>query len=261
VSPPADLRTRYQTWTWSAVSDWPGVSKTWRLESPSGPEVQYLKVGDVQRWPNGLAECERVRWATPFLPVAEVIDCGADDSVDWLVIMPLPGVDATRHPLIDEPDRLVRLLAGGLAEFHDAAPVQVCPFDFRVEAALAHVRARASSGLIDPVSDFHPEHRHLSVEAAVAQLERLAPVDEDLVVCHGDYCLPNVMLADDGTVTGYLDLGELGVADRWWDLAVGSWSVTWNLGSGWEDHFLESYGVEPDADRMRFYRLLYDLVS
>lgn len=81
-----------------------------------------------------------------------------------------------------------------------------------------------------------------------------------LVVCHGDYCLPNILL-DEGRVVGYVDLGELGVADRWWDLAVASWSITWNLGPGLEGLFYDAYGVEPEPDRIRFYRLLYDVVS
>ena len=44
-------------------------------------------------------------------------------------------------------------------------------------------------------------------------------------------------------------------------IAVGAWSVTWNIGPGWEDLFYESYGVAPDPDRITFYRLLYDLAS
>ena len=33
------------------------------------------------------------------------------------------------------------------------------------------------------------------------------------MVCHRDYCVPN-MLFQDGRVSGYVDLGGLGVADR-----------------------------------------------
>ena len=44
-------------------------------------------------------------------------------------------------------------------------------------------------------------------------------------------------------------------------VAVGAWSVTWNLGPGWEELFYEAYGVEPDEPRIEFYRLLYDLAS
>ena len=46
-----------------------------------------------------------------------------------------------------------------------------------------------------------------------------------------------------GVVTGYVDLGELAVADRWWDLAVATWSLTWDLGPGWEAEFLACYGA------------------
>jgi len=56
------------------------------------------------------------------------------------------------------------------------------------------------------------------------------------VVCHGDSCPPNVLL-EEGRATGYVDLGELGVADRWWDVAVGGWSVAWNFGPELEPLF------------------------
>ena len=88
----------------------------------------------------------------------------------------------------------------------------------------------------------------------------MRPTSEDLVVCHGDYCFPNILISG-GDAVAYVDLGELGVADRWWDLAVASWSATWNVGPGFEDAFLAAYGIEPDRQRMAYYRLLYDLVS
>jgi kanamycin kinase len=69
------------------------------------------------------------------------------------------------------------------------------------------------------------------------------------------------MLLQRWRVTGYVDLGELGAADRWWDVAVGAWSVGWNFGEEHEPLFYEGYGIEPDPRRIRFYRLLYDLAS
>lgn len=50
-------------------------------------------------------------------------------------------------------------------------------------------------------------------------------------------------------------------AGRWRDLAVATWSVTWNFGPGYEDLFLDSYGVTCDHRRRDLYRLLYDLES
>jgi kanamycin kinase len=152
------------------------------------------------------------------------------------------------------------ILARGLADFHARAPVAQCPFDFRAAAAVAHARERVRAG-VSTTSDLHPEYAHLTIDAALAELERLRPASEDLVVCHGDYCFPNVLLDDAGAITGFLDLGELAVADRWWDVAVGAWSTTWNVGPGYEELFYDAYGIEPDEDRIAFYRLLYDLAS
>lgn len=56
-----------------------------------------------------------------------------------------------------------------------------------------------------------------------------------------------------------MDLGEWGVADRWCDLAVATWSVTWSLGPGYEELFLSEFGAP--AERAVYYRLLHDLVS
>ena len=79
------------------------------------------------------------------------------------------------------------------------------------------------------------------------------------MVCHGDFCLPNALIGDT-RVSGLVDLGQLGVADRWRDLAIATWSVTWNLGPGWESLFLEAYGVRPAPRKQAFYRLIYDLL-
>jgi kanamycin kinase len=37
--------------------------------------------------------------------------------------------------------------------------------------------------------------------------------------------------------------------------------VTWNLGPGWEELFLDAYGVRRDSERNAYYRLMYDMVS
>jgi kanamycin kinase len=105
---------------------------------------------------------------------------------------------------------------------------------------------------------WHPDHQALAVADALRILDDIPPVDR-LVVCHGDSCAPNTLIGPDGECSGHVDLGALGVADRWADLAVATWSTTWNYGSGWERPLLDAYGIEPDPDRMRYYRLLWDL--
>ncbi len=257
VDPPASVRRRYAGWSWSVAWAYEGAVTTWRLRSADA-EVRYLKVRAAEERPSVPDEYARLRWARRHLPVPTIVDSGAEGGVDWLMLAALPGQDATTPHLKARPESLVPALARGLRRFHQA-PTEHCPFRLEVDDALAIVRRRVAEGRAEH-SDLHAEYQHLSLGEAVATLEQLAPDSEDLVVCHGDYCFPNV-LVEDGCVTGYLDLGELAVADRWWDLAVGSWSTTWNVGPGWETLFLDSYGLDPDPRRITFYRLLYDLIS
>ena len=255
---PAEVRTRHAGWAVSVAYQHAPPAITYRLESASG-ETRFVKLAPSDAHPSLQAEADRLRWASSHFSVPRVIDFGRDDDADWLLTEALPGSDATDPQWKSDPGRLVDLLAGVLRDLHAVAPRE-CPFDFGLETSLAHVRRRVEAGLVDPVRDFHEEFAFHSAGSALAHLEEHRPPSEDLVVCHGDFCLPNVIV-EGWSPTGILDLGELGVADRWWDLAVATWSLTWNLGPGFEERFLGAYGVDRDEPRVQYYRLLYDLAS
>jgi kanamycin kinase len=231
---------------------------TYRMEEASG-EVHFLKIAPSRAYPSLAGEADRMRWAQGRLPVPQVLEQGSDGDLDWLLTKGLAGADATAPAWAADSERLVSALASGLRRFHETT-VSGCPFDFRLDRALAHARRRVQAGLVVPERDFHEEFSGLSAASALSILEQSRPAGEDVVLCHGDYCPPNVMMVD-WAATGFLDLGEMGTADRWWDLAVAAWSITWNLGPGYEDLFLSSYGVERNEERVEFYRLLYDVVS
>ena len=252
---PEDLSDRYRDWRWEVAYHFNPGHPTYRLNRDG--ETRFLKLHPAG---SRIAdEAVRLRWAQEFLPVPRLIEYGSDGDYDWLLTEGLPGVDATQ--IKDDPRALVTALGEGMRAFHEAVPVRECPFDFTIPTALDHVRGRLAAGLIDPARDFHPEHAGLSAEAAVGILVSTAPSLADEVVCHGDFCLPNVLLEDGAkyTVTGFLDLGALGVADRWADLAACAWSCDLNLGPGYAEFMFDAYGETLDEDRLAWYRLLYDL--
>ena len=82
----------------------------------------------------------------------------------------------------------------------------------------------------------------------------------DAVVCHGDACNPNFLLDESGRCVGYVDLGMLGVGDRWADLAPALLSLGWNYGDGWQPAFLEAYGTPPDAEKQEFYTWVWNSI-
>ena len=203
--------------------------------------VTYL-VGDdvVVKWsPPGVdlgAEAERLAWARAFLVVPEVVDAGADDDGSWLVMTRLSGENAVTPRWVAEPATAVRAVGEGLRALHDRLPVESCPYSWSVTDRLAEVA--------DPTS---------------RDRLRDAPTVDWLVVCHGDACAPNTLVAHDGRWVAHVDLGSLGLADRWADLAVATWSTQWNYGDGWENALLDAYGIAPDPVRTAYYRRLWDV--
>jgi kanamycin kinase len=205
------------------------------------------------------AEAARMAWARRFHPVPEPLAQGRDEAGCWLVTAPVPGDSAVSARWKADPATAVTAIGEGLRALHEALPADGCPFSWGAADRLADARRQASDGRLDP-GTWHPSHRPLTITAALEQAAAIPPVDK-LVVCHGDACAPNTLIAADGRWSGHVDLGLLGTADRWADLAVATWSAGWNYGPGWERPLLDAYGIEPDQERTRYYRLLWDLSS
>lgn len=185
--------------------------------------VKWTPVG------NGIdlaAEAVRLRWAVDYTPVPRVLDSGEDDEGTWLVTSPLRGRNAIARRWLANPAAAVAAIGAGLRAFHDALPVAACPFPWSAEDRIVSVERRLGA-------------------AEAASVTAPPPIGR-LVACHGDTCPPNTILTDDGQLSGHVDLGQLGIADRWADLAVATWSATWNYGPGWEDALLDAYGIAPD---------------
>jgi aminoglycoside phosphotransferase len=202
-------------------------------------------------------EAERLAWAQRFTPVPRVLNAGHDETGTWLHTAALPGRNAVDPRWLADPEPAVAAIGRGLRALHDALPVEDCPFSWMAEDRLASARKRAAAGLID-TGEWHPDYQGLTVAQALTDALDRPPIDR-LVVCHGDACAPNTLVGDDGEWTGHVDMATLGVADRWADLAVASWSLDWNFGPGWNDHFYAAYGTAPDPGRIAYYRLLWEL--
>ncbi|HEV2888096.1 MAG TPA: aminoglycoside 3'-phosphotransferase [Jatrophihabitans sp.] len=227
------------------------------FEVGEGTARHFLKWTPVSSGIDLGREVARLRWAVRFTPVPTVLDQGRDAAGQWIVTAALPGDNAVTDRWLVDPARAVTAIGTGLRALHGALPVTGCPFSWSVPDRVADARRRARAGRLDPAA-WHPEHRGLSVDQALAVLRQPPEIDR-LVVCHGDSCAPNTLLSQDGSWTGHVDLGSLGVADRWADLAIATWSADWNYGPGWSGRLLEAYGIDADPVRTRYYRLLWDL--
>ncbi|SDU74369.1 APH(3') family aminoglycoside O-phosphotransferase [Jiangella alkaliphila] len=195
-----------------------------------------------------LGEAARLTWLrAQGIPAAEVLECGPG----LLVTAEVPGRPADD----DWPLALRGHVVDALAELTRALhslPVADCPFDRRL--AVTMPAALAADVDLDDLDD---DRRGWTRDRLIAELLATRPAGEDVVVCHGDLTTQNVLIDPETlTVSGLVDAGRLGVADRWLDLAVANRELADGLGDDAAARYLTGCGVEPDPAKQAFYRLL-----
>lgn len=197
------------------------------------------------------AEADRLTWLdAQGFPCPQVVSL----DVDALVTTTVPGCPATALAPAAQ-SRAVASLAEVLRVLH-SLPVTSCPFDSRLRTTTAAARSRIADGLVD-LTALDQARRGWSPQRLLAELEATLPTHEELVVCHGDPGLPNVLFDEVGELTGLLDVERLGVADCCRDLAIAARSTRDRLGRAQSEKLLEHYGAAGrDVALLPFYRLL-----
>lgn len=224
---------------------------------PPGLGACFLKVAPSRFGDTLVREREVTDWLQHKLPVPRVLYFGQAAEHDYLLTSELPGVNACDGALKSDIPKLVKTLAQGLRLIH-SLPTQGCPFDQALATRLAEARQRVALGLVDE-SDFEDEWLHLTAEEILSNLLATQPTGEDLVFTHGDYCMPNVIV-NSCELSGFVDWGSGGVADRHQDLALAARSLAYNWGEQWVPLLFEEYGPTcVDQQKLYYFRLLDEL--
>jgi kanamycin kinase len=223
-------------------------------EVGTGPDRCFVKWAPAGSGIDLPAEAARLAWALPHTPVPQPLGRGGGPAGTWLVTAALSGENAVIPRWLADPRTAVRAIGEGLRAMHDSLPVAACPFSWGVADRLGGIRRELGEG--HPDSARWPSAGPPLSTARALELLADPPPPDQLVVCHGDSCAPNTLLDGGGCWCGHVDLGALGVADRWADLAIATWNVELNYGAGWQRWLLDCYGVAPDPARISYYRLL-----
>lgn len=196
-------------------------------------------------------------WLAGKAPVAEIVWTGDTEAGPALVTLALPGAPVSEAGQAEAEPALAASMAT-LAALHALDPAD-CPFDCRLERRLEEAGARVAAGLVDE-SDFDADRRGWTARKVLDTARSCAPASEDLVVTHGDACLPNFIWAR-GDRAGMVDLGRFGLADRYQDLALILRSARRNHPGVDAERLLNSAYPLPSIDEAKcsYYRLLDEL--
>jgi len=215
------------------------------------------------------SEYEILKWLEGKLPAPKLL-CSVTENGMWYLLMSrIRGDMACDEKYLSQPGVLVEALAESLKRLWEV-DVTDCPCDWSLDVILEAVSDNVRDGLVD-VEDAEletfGEGGFKNPEALLEWLKTHQP-QEELVLSHGDFCLPNIFLQD-GQLAGYIDLGRMGVADKWKDIALcyrslkHNWSGKYarNVYTGVNpDILFEALGVEPNWEKINYYILLDELM-
>ncbi len=212
-------------------------------------------------------EYNMMRWLNGKLPVPKIVEHVKTNKLSFLLMSKCLGKMACDNEFMKQPEYQAKLLAAAL---HEVWQInwKDCPYKNTLEDKLKQAEYNVANNLVD-IDDCEPDtyskDGFKAPEALLYWLQCNRP-DEDLVISHGDFCLPNILF-DNNRLTGLIDLGRCGVADKWCDIALCYRSIKDNYMGRYdrkwpgysEQYLFDVLQIKPDWEKIRYYILLDEL--
>lgn len=252
----AYLQAALEGYVWTPVEDGESGGIIHLLQAPGRPDL-YVKHGRGTVATDITDEMARLAWLQTRFPVPAIHHFISTPTEACLVTAAVPGQPAHEY-LEQHPARrldVVRAIAATLRSLH-ALPIAECPFYSGLDLRLAHAQRRLHAGLVDE-SDFGPEHQGWSAQQVFDKMLTLLPIDGDLVVTHGDFSLGNILF-DGERLSGCIDVGRVGTANPYQDLAILADSLA-DFGPDLPAELFRAYGIQPDDRKIAFHLCLDEM--
>lgn len=213
-------------------------------------------------------EVAMLQWLKGKIPVPHIIEHTHENGYSYILMNKCAGKMASDPLFMMQPKLQAELLAEVLHSLW-SVDIKGCPCKWTLQRRLELAEKNIIHNRVD-IYDAEPDtfgpNGFRDPEALLNWLKENQPKETE-TLCHGDFCLPNIFLSDNG-FTGMIDLGRAGVSDPWQDIALCCRSLDHNYGgvyhgrsyAGFEQQMLfDALGIQPDPERIRYYILLDEL--
>lgn len=213
-------------------------------------------------------EHQMLRWMKGKLPVPQIIEEAHVDGTRYLLMSRIKGTYLCDDSILDDQLHLAELMAEGLNNLWQV-DISDCPADRSLDQKFREIEEGLRGGWITKEQAGQPDtYGPGGFETPAHLFDWLVKhrPTEELVLSHGDYCLPNIF-ADGTSLTGFIDVGLSGIADKWVDIDKGLWSMWANTTGQFggktrafdRQLFFDALQITPDDEKLRYYGLLDEL--
>jgi len=228
-----------------------GCTKDTVLRYEKNDEIFFLKTGELTH--ESYRERDMLQWLKGKLPVPGMLYWHENATTFFMLTSQAVGTMAcTEHGIPFDENTVIKALADGILQLQS---IKSCPLSNRLDQRLETALHNIKNELVD-IDDFDGKGR--TPMELYDYLMKNKP-SEELVLTHGDYCLPNIFINGDKT-SGFIDMGRGGIADKYQDIALCYRSLKYNLfGKGDENLLFQYLGITPDWNKIEYYILLDEL--
>jgi aminoglycoside phosphotransferase len=215
----------------------------------------YLKINNTRNTTDRLQDDALIyAWLSGKMEVPKVVFYKKQAHLEALCVTALEGKTLKDWVGILSPEAIISIYAKTLKALH-AIPIEDCPIRRNLTDQLNKAKYSVAHHWVLS-DDFEACYQQRSPEDLLHELLQKAPHDYELVFTHGDYCMDNLMVKE-GKLSGLIDMGRGGVADKYQDIALAVRSIRHELGYEYIDQFYEAYGLEqPHQEKIEYYTLL-----
>lgn len=201
-----------------------------------------------------------LKWLQDKLPVPKILAFVQENGYNYLLLSKVDGYMAFEEPVAKDPVELVKILANGIKALWDI-DIRDCPVKNGLDQKFIQAQYNIDHDLCE-ILDTDPDIFKFNDFQELLDWLKLHRVEEDFVLSHGDFCLPNIFIKDH-QITGYIDLGRSGIADKWQDIALCIRSLRYNLEEKFKleyiDLLLAELNVVYDQFKIDYYMMLDEL--
>jgi len=231
------------------------VTRFFAANGKQNEKTLFLKTGKLT--PEAYRERDMLLWLKGKLPVPDMLHWHETDNTYYMLTTAAQGIMACSERGLSAPEKdVLPALADGLLQFQNI-DISDCPLESRLHQKLKTARYNAEHGLTDMY--FFENNERFPTPITLYEYLVANKPPEDLTLTHGDYCLPNIFIANQKAV-GFIDMGRGGIADKYQDIALCYRSLKYNTFDNVNENlFFECLGIKPDWNKIDYYILLDEL--
>lgn len=231
-----------------------GCSDSHVIEIIKDTNIYFLKIMKSGLLKN---EYEHLKWLNDKLPVPEIIMYITENGMDYLVTKKMDGEMLCSDYYVENPDIAIKVLGAAFNKIY-SVDISDCPFDVSNDYKLSLVSKRVKEKKVT-TEDLKESTRNRfgTVEKLLEFLENHRP-KEELVFSHGDTSLPNVF-GEKKEFKGFIDVGDSGIADKWFDLAICEKSIRRNYGEEYVKKFYNELKIKYNEEQISYYLYMMEL--